>query len=102
MASAWAWPLFIRSSQNTAAIANAKASKAKAAPSPSFCRWRNKPEMAPRPRILLVDDDERLRNAAAKVLTAEGYRVTRAACGHEALEILKKEPFALVVSDLRL
>ena len=58
--------------------------------------------MAARSHILLVDDDERLRNAAGKVLAAEGYRVVSAASGREALEILKQEAFALVVSDLRL
>jgi two-component system, NtrC family, response regulator HydG len=58
--------------------------------------------MAARPHILLVDDDERLRDAAGKVLAAEGYRVIRAASGGEALEVLKQEAVALVVSDLRL
>ncbi len=58
--------------------------------------------MAAKPHILLVDDDERLRNAADKVLSAEGYGVVTAASGREALELLKKEAFALVVSDLRL
>jgi two-component system response regulator HydG len=54
------------------------------------------------PHILLVDDDERLRNAAGKVLAAEGYRVTGAASGAAALECLKQPGLALVISDLRL
>jgi len=54
------------------------------------------------PHILLVDDDERLRNAAGKVLAAEGYRVVSAAGGQEALDILKQQSIALVVCDLRL
>ncbi len=58
--------------------------------------------MAARSHILVVDDDERLRNAAGKVLAAEGYRVVSAASGREALEILQQEAFALVISDLRL
>ncbi len=58
--------------------------------------------MAARSCILLVDDDERLRIAAGKVLAADGYRVVSAASGHEALEVLKRESVALVVSDLRL
>ena len=53
-------------------------------------------------QILLVDDDERLRRAAGKVLAAEGYQVTVAASGAEALERLKQPDVALVVSDLRL
>ncbi len=52
--------------------------------------------------ILLVDDDERLRRAAGKVLAAEGYRVVSAATGREALEMLKQNSVAVVVSDLRL
>jgi DNA-binding NtrC family response regulator len=58
--------------------------------------------MAARSHILLVDDDERLRNAAGKVLAAEGYSVVRAASGREALEALKQQAVSLVVSDLRL
>jgi DNA-binding NtrC family response regulator len=58
--------------------------------------------MAARAHVLLVDDDERLRNAAGKVLTTEGYSVVSAASGREALEVLKGEAVALVVSDLRL
>ena len=50
--------------------------------------------------ILLVDDDERLRTAAGKVLAAEGYRIAGAASGREALQILNAGPMALVVSDL--
>ncbi len=52
--------------------------------------------------LLLVDDDERLRTAAGKVLAAEGYCVVGAATGREALEKLKQAAFAVVVSDLRL
>ncbi len=37
--------------------------------------------MAARTHILLVDDDERLRNAASKVLAAKGYLVLTAASG---------------------
>jgi len=58
--------------------------------------------MTARSRILLVDDDERLRMAAGKVLAAEGYQVLSAASGREALQVLKQEGVALVVSDLRL
>ncbi len=56
--------------------------------------------MADRANILLVDDDERLRNAAGKVLSAEGYRVTRAGSAREALELLQEPGVALVISDL--
>ncbi len=58
--------------------------------------------MPVKPDILLVDDDERLRNAAGKVLAAGGHRVVLASSGREALERLNQEGIALVVSDLRL
>lgn len=58
--------------------------------------------MTTRPHILLVDDEERLRIAAGKVLTAEGYRVISTASGREALAILKQKTVTLIISDLRL
>jgi two-component system response regulator HydG len=58
--------------------------------------------MGTRPNILVVDDDERLRKAACKVLADEGYTIFGAASCDEAMEILKKKSVALVISDLRL
>jgi two-component system, NtrC family, response regulator HydG len=58
--------------------------------------------MSSRPIILLVDDEERLRTAVGKVLTAEGHRVVCAGSGREALDLLKTQTVGLVVSDLRL
>jgi DNA-binding NtrC family response regulator len=52
--------------------------------------------------ILLVDDDERLRRAAGKILAGEGYTVAGAASGAEALELLQQKKFPLAVVDLRL
>jgi two-component system response regulator HydG len=54
------------------------------------------------PTILLVDDDERLRRAAGKVLAAAGYRVVNASSGREALAALREHPVALAIFDLRL
>ena len=58
--------------------------------------------MASAPNILLVDDDERLRTAAGKVLASEGFRVAAVESGRQALERLKQASFAVVVCDLRL
>jgi two-component system response regulator HydG len=58
--------------------------------------------MSDSPNILLVDDDERLRRAAGKVLEAEGYHVFVAATGQEAMTAVKQNSVALVISDLRL
>ncbi len=53
-------------------------------------------------RILLVDDDEDMRNLLADVLGDEGYEVTQAANGAEALVILHRETFAAVLLDKRM
>ncbi|MEO6874689.1 MAG: sigma-54 dependent transcriptional regulator [Opitutaceae bacterium] len=58
--------------------------------------------MAASPNILLVDDDERLRVAAGKVLAGGGYRVANVASGRAALDWLKQRAVALVICDLRL
>jgi DNA-binding NtrC family response regulator len=58
--------------------------------------------MTDHPPILLVDDDERLRTAAGKVLRGAGHRVVCAATGAEARNLLARHAVALVVSDLRL
>jgi two-component system response regulator HydG len=58
--------------------------------------------MAGRPNILLVDDDERMRTAVSKVLSAEGHHVVSAGSGRGALDLLKGRAVALVVSDLLL
>jgi DNA-binding response OmpR family regulator len=39
-------------------------------------------------RILIVDDEASLRDALARILTAEGYEVRQAGDGKEALGIL--------------
>lgn len=49
--------------------------------------------------ILLVDDDDDLRTTLAEVLEDEGFRVTQAASGREALERLAAEPADLIVLD---
>lgn len=52
--------------------------------------------------ILIVDDDERLRKAAAKVLSGEGYTVESVAGAQEAMELVEQCDAALVLCDLRL
>jgi len=52
--------------------------------------------------ILVVDDDEKMRAAIAKVLGAEGYGTRCARSGREALDFLKGQNTLLVITDLRL
>ncbi len=51
-------------------------------------------------RILVVDDDYASRILLNKVLEQDGYRVTTASDGSEALELLRRETYDVVISDL--
>jgi len=52
--------------------------------------------------ILVVDDDQDFRWAIGNVLQAEGYRVTQAQDGKEALKLLEKDVPDLVLLDYRM
>jgi signal transduction histidine kinase len=51
-------------------------------------------------RALIVDDDPFFRDILAKLLTAEGYQVSSAAGGAEAVACLEREPYNLVITDI--
>ena len=53
-------------------------------------------------RLLLVDDDPSLLKLLGMRLSSEGFLVTTAASGPEALKLLNRETFDLVISDLRM
>ncbi|EIB97925.1 MULTISPECIES: two-component system response regulator GlrR [Pantoea] len=53
-------------------------------------------------KLLLVDDDPSLLKLLGMRLSSEGYQVTTAASGPEALRLLQKEKIELVISDLRM
>jgi CheY-like chemotaxis protein len=54
-------------------------------------------------RILVVEDDEAMSYALARILAAEGYNVVRAHDYREALRILEDgDPVDLLLADLRL
>jgi DNA-binding response OmpR family regulator len=52
------------------------------------------------PKILVVDDEEVTRLSLAEILSLEGYQVTTAKNGEEALQKLEKETVDLVLADL--
>ena len=58
--------------------------------------------MAALPKILLVDDEERFRNNLKKMLTAEGFEVSAAASGEAALEELARQPYDVILLDMRM
>lgn len=51
-------------------------------------------------RILLIEDDEALRQSLARLLVRSGYQVTEAAHGHAALQCMRQEPAQVVISDM--
>lgn len=53
-------------------------------------------------KVLVVDDDASILGVIAEVLEDEGYSVTTASSGEEAVELLSKNIYALVMSDIRL
>lgn len=53
-------------------------------------------------KILVVEDDEALRDALSLTLEAAGYAVTAVADGLAALQQLQRRGFGMVVSDLRM
>jgi len=53
-------------------------------------------------RILVVDDDDALREVLTVALTRDGHTVDGASDGTEALALLDRQPYDLVLSDLRM
>jgi CheY-like chemotaxis protein len=58
------------------------------------------PRPGVRHRVLVVDDDPDLREAIADALRFEGHRVTEAANGREALEMVRRQRPSVIVTDL--
>lgn len=55
---------------------------------------------APRPRILVVDDEDEIRRVFSMVLEPEGYEVETAGDGLTAADLFRERPFDAVLTDL--
>lgn len=53
-------------------------------------------------RILVVDDEQSIRSLFTKALSRNGYEVASAESAEEALELFARQPYWVVLSDLRL
>jgi two-component system, NtrC family, response regulator len=53
-------------------------------------------------KILIIDDEEKLRSLLARIIGLEGYQVFEAANGKAGLRLLEKENIQLVISDVKL
>jgi DNA-binding NtrC family response regulator len=51
-------------------------------------------------RVLVIDDDRTLREGCASLLQVEGYNVTTCGRGDEAVELVRRAPFDIVIVDL--
>ncbi len=54
------------------------------------------------PRVLIVEDEEALRQTMSKRLQRRGLEVGTAGSGEEALDILSREPFDVIVLDIKM
>ena len=52
--------------------------------------------------VLLVEDERVVGDLLAEFLTLEGHQVDRAANGREALDLVRRREYALIVSDVRM
>jgi CheY-like chemotaxis protein len=93
-------------------VAHDRRSRERRGPSPSSWEWpglvivdaRAEDDApagpAPRPRILLVEDDPRVRELFHQALAMAGYDVVATADGEEALAAYAAAPTDLVITDL--
>ena len=58
--------------------------------------------MSKKVRILVLEDDDEMRELLADVLTGRGYEVVAAGGGEEALGLARQERFDLIVADIRM
>lgn len=52
------------------------------------------------PRILVIDDEKRIRDGCYKVLTQEGFEVDRAETGQRGIEMIEEAHYDIVLLDL--
>jgi diguanylate cyclase (GGDEF)-like protein len=58
--------------------------------------------MSEKARILVVDDEATVRSVLLQVLKEDGYDVTPAENGSQALEILRNNSFDLIITDIKM
>lgn len=58
--------------------------------------------MTGKPKILIVDDEERFRNTMSKLLQIEGFETKTAGSGSDALQELQTSQYDIVILDVRM
>lgn len=59
-------------------------------------------EIRPNALVLVVDDEQDIRDACERILSRVGYQVQKASRGDEALDILNKESVDIMLLDLKM
>ncbi len=52
-------------------------------------------------KILLIDDEEKLRNLLSRIIKLEGFAITEAGTIKAGTKLLEKEPFDIVLCDVK-
>jgi len=58
--------------------------------------------MMEKEKVLVVDDEESVREMVSKIVTHIGHEVVTAGNGKEALEELRNEPFTILITDIKM
>ncbi len=53
-------------------------------------------------QILVVEDDEKVRDSVTRLLKLKGYTITEARHGQQAVELATAQPFDLVLMDVKM
>ncbi len=53
-------------------------------------------------KILIVDDEQKMRHILEIILEQNGYKTDQASNGQEALELIKKNHYSIVITDLKM
>ena len=59
-------------------------------------------EKPPAGRVLVIDDDPDIRTVLQKTLSGAGYEVVTAETGRDAISVLAREDFVVILSDVRM
>ncbi|MEA1980734.1 MAG: response regulator [candidate division Zixibacteria bacterium] len=55
-----------------------------------------------KPSVLVVDDDETIREMISKILSLNGFQVVLASDGFEALNLLEQNRIQIVITDMKM
>jgi DNA-binding NtrC family response regulator len=69
---------------------------------PSMKSARERSQTRGGPRLLVVEDDEAMRDLLVEELSEAGFQVAAARSGREGIDRVRREPFDLVITDLRM